>query len=83
MSSNFRDVDRDTLYLLPPSLQEWLPEGHLARFVVEMVEQLDLRGVGGGLSGEREGSVPPVGIAVDVVLRFVSGKAIMSPFEQS
>ena len=37
MSSNFRDVDRETLYLLPPSLQEWLPEGHLARFVVEMV----------------------------------------------
>ena len=28
--------------LLPPSIQEWLPEQHLARFVVELVEQLDL-----------------------------------------
>ena len=28
---------------LPPSIQEWLPEQHLARFVVEIVEQLELR----------------------------------------
>ena len=43
MSAKFVEVDRDTLYLLPPSIQEWLPEGHLARFVVEIVERLDLR----------------------------------------
>jgi len=43
MSSKFVQCDRATLYLLPPSLQDWLPEGHLARFVVEVVEQLDLR----------------------------------------
>lgn len=42
MSVKFMEVDRETLYLLPPSLQDWLPEGHLARFVVEIVEQLDL-----------------------------------------
>jgi transposase len=39
----FVEVDRETLFLLPPSLQDWLPEGHLARFVVEIVEQLNLR----------------------------------------
>jgi len=43
MSDKFRTIDRDTAYLLPPSLQDWLPEKHLARFVVDMVEQLDLR----------------------------------------
>ena len=42
MSDTFRQVDRDTLFLLPPSMDDWLPEGHLARFVVEIVEQLDL-----------------------------------------
>ena len=36
--SNFRPVDRDTGFLLPPSVDEWLPERHLARFVVEVVE---------------------------------------------
>jgi len=35
-------TDRGTMYLLPPSLEDWLPEDHLARFIVEMVNQLDL-----------------------------------------
>lgn len=43
MKVNFVDVDRYTSYLLPPSIQDWLPKRHLARFVVEIVEQLDLR----------------------------------------
>jgi hypothetical protein len=40
--SRFRPIDRFTGYLLPPSLDEWLPDEHLARFVVEVVDQLDL-----------------------------------------
>ncbi len=43
MSERFLAVDRDTPYLLPPSVQDWLPEEHLARFVVEVVTKLDLR----------------------------------------
>ena len=43
--SNFRPVDRETGFLLPPSVEEWLPERHLARFVVEVIEQLDLSGL--------------------------------------
>lgn len=39
---NFINADRDTDYLFPPSMQDWLPEDHLARFVVEVVDQLDL-----------------------------------------
>ena len=42
MSSKFQPINRDTPYLLPPSVQDWLPEKHLARFVVEIVDQLDL-----------------------------------------
>lgn len=40
--SRFRPVDRDTDFLFPPSVQEWLPEGHFARYVVDVVEQFDL-----------------------------------------
>ena len=40
--SRFIAVDRDTAYLLPPSVDEWLPQDHLARFVVEVVDQMDL-----------------------------------------
>jgi len=42
MPTNFRLVDRDTAYLLPPSVDEWLPDNHLARFVVEIVDELDV-----------------------------------------
>ena len=40
--SNLRPIDRQTPYLLPPSVEDWLPERHLARFVVEIIDQLDL-----------------------------------------
>ena len=40
--SRFRPIDRHTDYLLPPSVQDWLPESHLARYVVDVIEGLDL-----------------------------------------
>ena len=43
--SKFIVIDRDTAYLLPPSLQDWLSEDHLARFVVEVIDPLDLSGM--------------------------------------
>ncbi|QBS36856.1 IS1182 family transposase [Thermaerobacter sp. FW80] len=43
MAYNFRPVNRDQLYLLPPSLRDWLPEDHLAWFLIDAVEQMNLR----------------------------------------
>ena len=40
--SNFRPINRDTGFLLPPLVDEWLPQRHLARFVVEVIDGLDL-----------------------------------------
>ena len=40
--TRFVTVNRDTAYLLPPSVDDWLPKDHLARFVVDIVDQLDL-----------------------------------------
>jgi transposase len=40
--SRFKAVDRQTDYLFPPSVEDWLPENHLARFIVEVIERLDL-----------------------------------------
>jgi len=56
MKVNFIDCDRKTTYLLPPSLEDWLPEGHLARFVVDIVERLDLTSLKETYSGR--GSYP-------------------------
>ena len=44
-------IDRDTGFLMPPSVVEWLPQRHLARFVVEVVEGLDLRAMTGSYRG--------------------------------
>ncbi len=52
--SNFRPIDRATGFLLPPSVDEWLPEQHLARFVVEVIESLDLRAMTGDYRGSGE-----------------------------
>ena len=42
MATRFQTVDRVTPYLLPQSIEDWLPEDHFARFVVEVVSKLDL-----------------------------------------
>jgi hypothetical protein len=52
--NNFRPIDRDTGFRLPPSVAEWLPERHLARFVVEVVAGLDLRSMTGSYRGSGE-----------------------------
>jgi transposase len=39
------------MFLMPPSVQDWLPKEHLARFVVEVVEQLDLRALRDSYAG--------------------------------
>ncbi len=57
--SNFRTVDRETGFLLPPSVDEWLPEKHLARFVVEVIEGLDLRAMSGSYRGSGSASYHP------------------------
>jgi transposase len=57
--SNFRQVDRDTGFLLPPSVDEWLPQRHLARFVVEVIEGLDLRALSGSYRGSGSASYHP------------------------
>lgn len=51
MSDHFRPLDRDTLFLFPPSVQEWLPEDHLARFIAEIVGKLDMRPLRAGYAG--------------------------------
>ena len=42
MPQNYIPCDRDQELLLPPNLKDWLPQDHLAWFVLEAVEELDL-----------------------------------------
>lgn len=58
-SPRFLQCDRDTLYLMPPSIQDWLPENHLARFIVDVVSQLDLWTLENAYAGRGSDAYPP------------------------
>lgn len=45
MAFGYRPVDRDQFFLLPPDMREWLPEGHLVWFVLDVVERIDTSGL--------------------------------------
>jgi len=71
--SNFRLIDRDTGYLMPPSVNEWLPERHLARFVVEVVAGLDLRAMTDSYSGSGEASYHPQVVLGLIIYGYATG----------
>ena len=52
MSDHFIPADRAQQYLFPPSIQDWLPENHLASFIVDIVSQLDLRALSATYAGK-------------------------------
>jgi transposase len=55
MAQNFIACDRDQELLLPPSLRDWLPEGHLAWFVIDAVAQLNLSAFYGAYRSDGHG----------------------------
>ena len=71
--STFRAIDRDTGYLLPPSVDDWLPENHLARFIVEVVNGLDLRSMIGSYRGSGSASYHPVTLLSILIYGYATG----------
>ena len=58
MSKTFRPYDPDQQLLLPAALQEWLPPDHLAYFISDVVDQLDLSTITARCQGEERGGPP-------------------------
>lgn len=71
--SNFRPIDRETGFLLPPSVDEWLPERHLARFVVEVIDGLDLRAMSGSYRGSGSASYHPAMLLGILIYGYATG----------
>src|SRR6267154_1727569 len=71
--SNFRPTDRLTGYLMPPSVDEWLPPRHLARFVVEVVESLDLTAMTKAYRGSGSASYPPATLLSVLIYGYAPG----------
>jgi transposase len=71
--SNFRTIDRQTGFLLPPSVDEWLPERHLARFMVEVIDGLDLRAMSASYRGSGSASYHPAMLLGILVYGYATG----------
>jgi transposase len=59
MAVQFILIDRDTPYIFPPCVQDYLPEDHLARFIVDLVDQLDLPALSAGYAGKGKAPYHP------------------------
>lgn len=58
MAKHYRVYEPDQLFLMPPSLREWLPEDHLAYFVSDLVDDLDLSEIEAVYEDEERGQPP-------------------------
>jgi hypothetical protein len=56
--SDFRPIDNQTKFLVPQSVNERLPEMHLARIVVEVIDSLDLRVMRGSYRSSSSATYP-------------------------
>jgi transposase len=70
---NFIQADRKTDYLLPPSVDDWLNEDHLARFVVEVVDQLDLSNLTRQYAGRGSKAHHPATLLAILVYGYATG----------
>jgi transposase len=69
----FHPIDRSTDYLLPPSVQEWLPEAHLARYVVDVVEGLDLSALERAYAGRGSDAYHPATLLSLLIYGYATG----------
>ncbi len=58
MSKTFRSYDPEQMFLMPASMRDWLPTDHLAYFVSDIVEQLDLSAIMRRYTAEERGYPP-------------------------
>ena len=81
--SNFRNFDRDTGFLLPPSVNEWLPERHLARFVAEIIDALDVSAMSNSYRGSGSASYHPKLLLAVLVYGYATGVFSSRKLEQA
>lgn len=81
--NRFRPVDRHTGYLLPPSVDEWLPQGHLARFIVEVVDSLDISALEKAYAGRGSPAYHPSVLLSLLIYGYATGVFSSRKIEQA
>src|SRR6202165_2124412 len=81
--SHFRAIDRETGFLLPPSIDEWLPQKHLARFVAEVIDGLDLSALSRSYRGMGSASYHPALLLGVLVYGYATGVSSSRKLERA
>ena len=71
--ARFIQYDRNQYYLLPPSVDEWLPEDHFARYIVEVIDQLGLSKLTGRYSRSGSEAYHPALLLALLVYGYATG----------
>ena len=83
MSARFVNIDRDTPLLLPPDLRDWVPANHLAHFILDAVESIDLRQVKVNTRGTGDAQYPPAMLLGLLIYSYATGVFGSRRIEQS
>ena len=83
MGPHFVNIDRDTPLLLPPNLRDWVPADHLAHFIVDAVEALDLRQIKVNVRGTGSAQYPPAMMLALTIYSYATGTFSSRAIEQS
>jgi transposase len=83
MPARFVNIDRDTPLLLPPNLRDWVPDNHLAQFIIDAVAELDLRQVKVNERGTGSEQYPPTLLLSLLVYSYATGVFGSRRIEQS
>jgi transposase len=83
MEPRFKDTDRHTLFLMPPSLDDWVPENHLARFVVDIVSRLDLSPIRNSYAGRGADAYAPSMMVALLFYAYATGVFSSRKIEQA
>jgi transposase len=83
MPARFVTIDYDTPMLLPANLREWVPVGHLAHFILDVVEELDLREVRVNERGTGSEQYPPQMLLALVLYCYATGLFSSRRIEQA
>lgn len=71
--ARFLPIDRDSEYLFPPSVQDWLPETHLARYIANVIESLDLSGIERAYAGRGSDAYHPASLMSLLIYGYATG----------
>ena len=83
MSAKFVNVDRDTPYILPPDMREWVPKDHLVHFILDAVDQLDLRTAQVNERGSGAAQYPPGMMLALLIYSYATGTFSSRQMERS